>query len=143
MIRRPSTSYAVQTFNSGNRLGTSSSITWRCDYQGAAVGFTLTVKDGGALIYWASIDIQRDYVGCIVSYGGTVRGADFPDFVETAENQYNAYGGLAGADVTKRYAASEVEYEMEITRYCPMASGDLTGYKVRVGGQVITIGSCP
>jgi plastocyanin len=123
--------------------GTSSSITWRYDYRGAFIGFDLTIEDNGVIIYEASIDIERAETGRITSYEGTVSGDDFPDFTEDIVNKYNPQGGLIGADVNKVYTTSGDEYTMEITQFCPMATGNMTGYKVQVYDQEITIGSCP
>ncbi len=119
-------------------------IKWRYDSRGAFIGFDLTIKDSGVIIYEASIDIQRATNGRIMSYGGTVSGDGFPDFTENIVNKYNTQGGLVGADVNKVYTASGDAYTMEITQFCPMATANmLTGYKVRVNGQEITIGICP
>ena len=122
-------------------------ITWRYDGSGAFIGFTMTITNEGEVIYTASIDIQRAATGRITSYGGAVSGIisgeDFSSFTENAVNTYNAQGGLTGADVTKVYTASGNVYTMKITRYCPLPTMPLTGYKVMIGDQEITIGICP
>jgi hypothetical protein len=119
------------------------SIIWRYDERGAFIGFDLTIEDNGMVIYEASIDIERDQVGRIVSYGGLVTGDGFPDFTQYVVNQYNPQGGLIGADVEKVYVASGDRYEMEITQFCPLPVGSMTGYKVQLCDQEITIGICP
>jgi len=125
----------------------SCTTTWRYDpTTGAINGFDLACENGqGAIIYQASIDIQRDQFGRIRSYGGTVSGPDFPAFTETIVNEYDQFGKVARADVTKVYTASGDTYTMDLT---PCWLGDSwSGYRVKVwgggyDGEELIVGNC-
>lgn len=118
-------------------------IVWRYDNRGAIIGFDLTVEDTGSVIYQASIDLQRAPSGRILSYSGTVGGNGFPAFTQSVVNQYNPYGGLTGAEATKLYTASQNQYLMQITDYCPLPTVEMSGYKVLFDGEEIPVGLCP
>lgn len=121
----------------------SSATTWRYDpLTGAINGFDFIVKNQfGDVIYEASIDLQRDQYGRVGGYAGTVSGTGFTSFTETIVNEYNQYGRIIGADVTKTYITPDESYAMDLT---PCWLGDRwSGYQVAIdNGQTATIGNC-
>jgi hypothetical protein len=127
--------------------GSTISVEWRYDSTtGAVNGFDLTIEDDqAAIIYEASVDIVRDQFGRVGSYSAAVTGADFPPFTETITNQYDSFGKVIAADVTKVYTGSSDTYTMDLT---PCTLGDSwSGYQVNVwggalNGDLFVIGDC-
>ena len=123
------------------------SITYRYDPQtGAISGLDVTVENSnGITIYRSSIDIQRDQFGRVASYDGTVSGLDFPAFTQHIVNEYDEFGKIKLAYVTKVYIESGKGYTMNLTLCW---QGDiLTGYRVDVWGDALegetfVIGKC-
>ena len=118
-------------------------LEWRYNNQGGFSGFDLTVLDNSAVVLEASIDIERAPSGRVLSYSGTVSTLDSPSYFENVQNNYNEFGGLIGANVSKTYTASNNDYLMEITQYCPNAmSPNITGYKVQIANEEHIVGIC-
>ncbi len=79
--------------------------------------------------------------GSWTGYHATVTRQDKQNFDMDATYTLNSGGGVEGADVVKNYAEGS-QYQMEIVQFCPTV-GELRGYRVRVDGQLTTVGICP
>ena len=127
--------------------GSTIAVEWRYDSTtGAINGFDLTISDNqAASIYEASVEIVRDQFGRVGSYSGGVSGEDFPAFTETITNQYDAFGKVIAADVTKIYTGSGPSYTMDLVP-CPLGDS-WSGYQVNVwggayNGDLFVMGDC-
>lgn len=127
--------------------GSTIAVEWRYDSTtGAVNGFDLTISNSQAVtIYEASVDIVRDQFGRVGSYSGEVSGKGFSPFNETIINQYDSFGKVIAADVTKTYTGSGNTYTMDLT---PCSLGDSwSGYQVNVwggsyNGDLFVVGDC-
>jgi hypothetical protein len=82
-----------------------------------------------------------DAIGRETSYTADVSRTGNLSFYMQGLYNFNAGGGVTGANVTKFYPNGSV-YSLEITEFCPSV-GQLVGYIVLYDGQSYTFGNCP